>query len=204
MIRYVLLCGLCVAAVSGAMAQTSGTSPGAAGRPQQNATGTKVDKQTMTFIRQAAEGGQFEVASGEIVQQKSENAQVKQFAQQLVQDHTDANNQLVQAAQQAGTSVPSVTLQKKHGDIISDLRRQSGDQLDRRFVNAQITAHQETIQLFDKYSKEGDNAQIKQFAQATLPKLRQHLDHAKELKQALDGGAATGGSSGASSTSKKK
>lgn len=203
MFRYALLCGLSVIAIGGAAAQTS---PGATGQQQKTETGAPVNQMTRTFIRQAAEGGQFEIQSSEIAQQRAESSEVKSFARKIIDDHTEANKNLAQTARQAGTTVPEPTLAKKHTDIIADLRKKSGAQFDRTYVEAQVDAHQEAVQLFDDYSKKGDNAQFKQFATTTLPKLRQHLDLAKELKQSV-GGAATGtgtGSTGGGTPQKKQ
>jgi len=44
-----------------------------------------------------------------------------------------------------------------------------------------VVAHEQTIELFRNYAEQGDNADLKAFAQSTLPKLEQHLQEAKQL-----------------------
>ena len=41
----------------------------------------------------------------------------------------------------------------------------------------QQSAHDEAVKLFSKYSKNGDNAALKSFAQETLPTLQDHKKH---------------------------
>src|SRR6478672_8096454 len=45
----------------------------------------------------------------------------------------------------------------------------------------QVDAHQEAVDLFKKYASSGDNADVKQFAEKTLPTIEHHLDEAKKL-----------------------
>lgn len=209
MFRYVLLCGLSVAAVGGAMAQTtqSGTGQtGGSGRSVSQATpetGNAVSSGAKAFITQASEGGQFEIKSSELAKQRARSASVKSFAKKMVRDHQEANKKLVAVAHQAGSDVPNGQLQQKHADIVADLKKRSGVEFDRAYMNAQVTAHEETIGLFDSYAKQGDSAPLKQFATTTLPQLRQHLDLAKDVQASLDNAAATGRGSGTSGGKKK-
>jgi putative membrane protein len=189
-------------AVGGALAQTTGQS-GSQAR-QKSERGAAVDQKTTSFIKQAAEGGRFEIESSKLAEQQARSQDVKSFAQKMIQDHTQANQQLTEAAQQAGTSVPDVALTKKHATIISNLRERNGATFDRAYTDAQVTAHQETVELFSGYSKQGSNPDIKQFAEQTLPKLRQHLDMAMDMRRSLEGGAATGASGGGSGSNQKK
>jgi putative membrane protein len=202
MFRYVLVCTLSVVAVGGALAQTTGQS-GSQAR-QKTERGAAVDQKTTTFIKQAAEGGRFEIESSKLAQQRGRSPEVKSFAEKMVHDHTQANKQLADAAQKAGTTVPDVALTKKHATTVSNLRERSGAAFDRAYADAQVTAHQETVELFSTYSKQESNPAIKQFAEQTLPKLRQHLDMAKDMSRSVEGGAATGASGGGSGSNQKK
>ena len=56
---------------------------------------------------------------------------------------------------------------------------------DRRFVQAQVAAHQQAVQLYDRYAQGGDDQKLKQFAQEMLPTLREHLQVAEQLNTSL-------------------
>src|SRR5690348_6596555 len=53
-----------------------------------------LNKDEAKFMVNAANGGMTEVRLSQIAQQKSQNARVKDFADMMVRDHTQANNKL--------------------------------------------------------------------------------------------------------------
>jgi len=59
------------------------------------------------FAMKAAEGGTLEVKLAQLAQQKSQSSEVKDLARQLEQDHTQANQQLMQVAKQKNINLPS-------------------------------------------------------------------------------------------------
>lgn len=58
------------------------------------------------FVDAATEAGIAEVVTGNLAMQKSQNADIKAFAQQMVTDHTKANQQLGDVARKHDISVP--------------------------------------------------------------------------------------------------
>jgi putative membrane protein len=59
------------------------------------------------FLSKAAESSQREVALSQLAAQRASNAQVRDFAQQLVAEHTQLDQQLAQLAQQKGVALPT-------------------------------------------------------------------------------------------------
>jgi putative membrane protein len=76
-------------------------------------TSTSLSKSEVKFINDAAEGGLMEVRMGEIGKQKGQSADVKQFAERLIADHTKANNELKDLASKKGVMLPA-ELPDKH------------------------------------------------------------------------------------------
>jgi putative membrane protein len=89
-----------VAAFPVAAQTTPSTHPGGA-----TAAKVSLNQEDKTFAKEAAFGGLAEVELSKIAQ-KSENADVKRFADRMVQDHTAANDQLRQIATGLGLEVP--------------------------------------------------------------------------------------------------
>src|SRR5215213_3727500 len=59
------------------------------------------------FWTEAAEGGMAEVMLGNLALQKAQSAQVKQYAQQMVTDHSSNNEELRSLATTKNVTLPS-------------------------------------------------------------------------------------------------
>ena len=150
------------------------------------------------FVNQAAVSGMFEIQSSKLVLGKLKggeratgaaagqggNDQVRDFAQRMVQDHTQADKQLKSVLKEANVKVkPPKKLDAQHRQLLQQLKSAKGDQLARDYANIQVRAHQDAVTLFESYAQNGDNAQLKQFAQQTLPTLQEHLRMAQQLSK---------------------
>lgn len=77
--------------------------PGTVGASQPGATQQMTSQQ---FVTDAIKSGQKEVSLGELALQKSQDAKIKSFARDMVQDHSKANMELREIAQRKGLTVP--------------------------------------------------------------------------------------------------
>ena len=151
------------------------------------------------FVNKAGVGGMFEVETSRLALDKARREDVKDFAQKMVTDHGQANEELKTVADQIGTKVPE-KMDPSHQAKFNKLKSATGPGFDTAYINAQTEAHREAVTLFDRYAKAGDNAELKAFASKTLPVLQGHEAHVKELKTSSSG--ATGASPGTSGKSK--
>lgn len=168
----------------------STTSPGATSTPApgapagSNATGARLTSTDTCFAEQAALSDQFEIQSSQLASAQAANARVKTLASQLIQDHTAATRQLSALAPQLGLRLPTALSGPKLTELAA-LRTSKGAAFDRAYVNAQVTAHEQAVNLFRAYSKSGGNAQLRAHATRTLPALERHLQAARDLLTAL-------------------
>lgn len=72
--------------------------------------------------------------------------------------------------------------------MILELRNASS--FDQAYANNQDKAHEATIKLFEERAADGKDADLKAFASDTLPNLREHLAHAKDLAVTTGGDSA--------------
>jgi putative membrane protein len=135
---------------------------------------------TEAFVKKTAVGNEFEIDSSKLALSKSNSTDVKAFASQMVADHGEAAAKFKKAVSEAKLKEPSAS-DDEHDKLMKDLRTRNGGDFDRAYVDAQRKGHVETVALFESYARDGDNPRLKQFAQELLPKLRQHLEHAKKL-----------------------
>lgn len=147
--------------------------------PAAQARGMKPGK----FVDQAAISNMFEIQSSQVALEKSTRDDVKRFAQHMIDDHTKVSNEMTQLLQSSNMNVqPPADLDKKHAQQVMKMQGLTGAKFDTAYINAQVKGHQDAVKLFQSYAQNGDNAQLKQFAQATLPTLQEHLREAQGLK----------------------
>ncbi len=174
----------------------------ATGQNAQPSARAQVSDEDKKFVRAAAIGGMFEVQSSQLATTMSQNNEVRQFAQQMIGDHTQANQQLMQLAGSKQIRVPG-KLDKEHTQMLKKLSQAQGPQFDQAFVKAQVQAHQEMVALFQKAATNLQDPQLKAFAAQTLPVLQNHLQMASQFQGASGsaGASAPMGAPGASNNS---
>lgn len=136
------------------------------------------------FITEAANGGMKEVELGNFVAQKTQNSDVKQLADRIAQDHSNANQELKSAAQQDNGQVPAA-LDEKAMQEMNQFKKMSGAKLDRMYVQHMIDDHKRDIAKFQEQASGGAAPQVKAFAQKTLPTLQEHLQMAQDTMSKL-------------------
>jgi putative membrane protein len=156
------------------VAQTDNALP----TPTPAETGT-VAHADRAFMKKAAAAGMKEVAISQAVVDRLTNPQLKEFARQMVTDHTNANNQLMALAQQKGVELPP-----KDETSLAESWTEKGGDLDRKYINVMVSDHEEAVKLFTKGSQSGDS-DVASFAQKTLPVIQHHLEMAKDLKTSI-------------------
>lgn len=145
---------------------------------------TSTDK----FVKKAAISNQFEIDSSKLALERSQNAEVRKLAQQMIDDHTKAGADFKAAlvAGKVDQALVPTGLDKKHQRIMENLREEDAEDFDDEYVDAQERAHRKAVNLFEDYAKDGDNAALKDFAAKTLPTLKQHKDHVDKVEGAID------------------
>jgi len=146
------------------------------------------DTQTPTsapgFAQAAAVGDLYEVESSRLAMMKAGAAEVRQFAEMMIADHTATTEQLKQIA---STTTPAIALpmqpDARHQNMLNELMMLEGANFDRRYVAQQTEAHREAIMLMEGFAERGDQQDLKQFAAATAPKIRMHLQMVEQLGQ---------------------
>jgi putative membrane protein len=140
------------------------------------------------FARTAAMSDMFEIESSRLAEQRSQDAQVKQFAQHMIRDHQKTTSELkgLLPQLQGAAAAPQLptSLDQQHQALVQQLQGAQGAEFDRTFVRQQVQAHQTAVDLFRAYAQSGDNAQLKQWASQTLPSLEEHLRQAQQMQRA--------------------
>lgn len=142
----------------------------------------KVSAKEQQFLRHAASDGLAEVQLGQMAAERASNSEVQHFGQRMVTDHTKINQDLMTLAQSKNVSIPKST-DKKHQRTAEALAKRHGTSFDREYMRDMVTDHEKAVHLFSTEAKEGQDADIKAFANNTLPTLQEHLQMARQLTQ---------------------
>ncbi len=144
----------------------------------------EVSNKTRTFMEKAATSGKLEVRLGEIAQQKANSQEVKDFGQQMVTDHSQANEKLKSLAQQKGVTLPD-SLTAKQQQQVDKLSKLSGQEFDKEYMDMMVKDHNKDIKTFEKASQNVPDPAVQDFASQTLPTLKDHLQEAKDINQQM-------------------
>jgi putative membrane protein len=139
-----------------------------------------------SFVKQAAISDMFEVESSKLAATKAANTNVKQFAQDMVDAHTKTTEQVKAISDNEGLAAELPReMDRKHAQMLSELKALTGARFDRKYIELQIAAHKDAVKLFDTYATKGKNEAFKQFAVDTAPVIKAHLDHAQALGKSV-------------------
>jgi putative membrane protein len=132
------------------------------------------------FATKAAQAGMAEVAEARVALKNSKRPDVRMFARRMIADHTKANDQLESIAKQQGIELPNAPSDEDLARI-KQLSATAGTDFDNAYIQQGIKDHEAAVQLFAQESDSGQNDQLKSFATATLPTLREHDRMVKSL-----------------------
>jgi putative membrane protein len=138
------------------------------------------------FVKQISVGGRAEIETGRLALQRATRAQVKDFAQRMVDDHGSADGKLTTIARNAKVAL-RVDVDVDHTIVRKQLEGADTSSFDIQYVRAQIAEHQKTAQLLEWEIDAGKDPAILQYAASILPTVLSHLESAQQLLAELTG-----------------
>jgi putative membrane protein len=134
-----------------------------------------------SFVTKATQASLAEVELSKLALQKSQDEQIRAFAQRMVQDHQKASAELKPIAQKHGIQA-SAQLDAKHAKKLEDLKAKSGEAFDAEYSKIMMKDHEKAVGLFTKASKSTQlHSDLRNFASKTLPTLESHHRLANRL-----------------------
>jgi putative membrane protein len=142
-------------------------------------TNQTIKKTDRDFLEKAAKASMSEVAISRVAATRTSNPEVRRFAQMMIEDHENANEQLGSLASGRGISLPAK-------DPAPDRwEKRAAKSFDKDYVDKMVSDHEDVVKLFEKQARNGEDADTVAFARQNLPKMQAHLQHALDLKRAL-------------------
>ena len=135
------------------------------------------------FLSQAGSANQWEITSSQLALQASTNPAVRNYANMLIADHTRLGQAVGAAATSAGLAPPAPVLLPAQQAMLDQLRAAgTGPNFDMAYQQAQISAHQQAIQLMQNYAASGDVPALRTVASQAIPTMQMHLQQAQALQ----------------------
>jgi predicted outer membrane protein len=154
------------------------------------AAGGKLSSGDEKAVKDMGMSDMAEVATAKIALSKSQSADVKAYAQQMVDDHGAALTKVQAVAQAKGVTLPT-DLDAKHKAMSAKLEKLSGAEFDKAYMaGAGVKDHTDTHKKLMADAKKIKDADVKALADQHMPVVEQHLKSAQQMASAKTGTAA--------------
>lgn len=163
----------------GATMQPQGSTqapPHSTASPQRSSL-SAIDRQ---FIIRAAQSDMTEIRTSRLALQRSQNTQVRQYAQHMINQHTQSSNQLKPIAQKKGVTLPK-SIGAPNQALYTQLSKLSGSQFDQAYMKGQLAAHTRTEAEYRREVQQGSDPAVKAFASKVLPIVAEHRQMAQGM-----------------------
>jgi putative membrane protein len=164
-----------LASPAGTAAPPGATAPQAAMGHTASTAPANLSAADTKFIDKLASANAAEIQAGQLAEQKASDPKIKDIAQTMVTDHTEAGQKLTALAEQKGVKVPS-DLDPADQKQIDTFNKLDGKKFDRIYVKDQIKDHKEVLALLKKEASTGKDPDIKALADQLTPTIQKHLD----------------------------
>ena len=135
---------------------------------------------------------QVDIDAGNFAKAHAKDPQVKQFAQQMITDHTGVNKQATALAAKLKVTPEdnptSQSLKSGGEENVNKLKTLKGADFDKAYIDHEVAYHQAVLDAVDKTLIPGaKNEELKALLVKTRPAFVAHLEHAKHVQAELSG-----------------
>lgn len=151
----------------------------------QDTTNTNAQRGDLDFASKATVANNFELQAANIALAKSQDQNIKQYAQMIVDDHTTAGNELSSLVKNKNWQL-STPDNQDDTKMIDQLNNADAAKFDQLYTDMMAKSHQDAITLF-KDASSGTaiaDADLRKFASDKIPTFEKHLDQIKNMKPA--------------------
>ena len=151
--------------------------------------------QDASWMQAIHQGNLAEIAAGQAAQQQASDGQVRQLGAMFVQDHTQLDNSLTQAAQQFGVQLPSDPTAQQQQELAA-VKQKSGQAFDSAWVSSQIASHQTALAATQQELQAGSDPTVLGLARTAAPVVQKHLTELQNLAGQMGVPATVNGGTG--------
>lgn len=143
---------------------------------------TDTDSDTRSYVRNAAVGDLFEIESSRLALDRSASAEVHDFAEMMVADHSKMSEKLEDAVDRADLAVDIPDeLDSRHQAMLDRLENAGMAEFDQLYAEMQATAHEEAFALHQRYAENGSVPELRTLAGNAVPVIDHHRTAVRQL-----------------------
>ena len=137
------------------------------------------------FASKATASNNFEIQAANIALVKSQDQNIKQYAQMIVDDHTAVGNELATLVKNKNWQL-STPDNQNYPQLVDQLNNADPANFDRTFADMMAQSHQDAITLFKDASTgtATTDPELRKFATDKIPAFQKHLDQLKNMQPA--------------------
>jgi putative membrane protein len=178
-VSFAVLLAACATGPSGQMSSALSTMADQAGQTRAITSGDA------GAIAHAIDDGEIQLA--QLALTKASSADVRNFAQMMIADHTAANQQLdtngYPMAKNPATDVLTAQTQR----TLQDLQQRSGDDFDRAYMGSQVFMHEMALRTMKDTIVPSADQKLRPIVTNMRDQVQMHLDTARSLQRHLGG-----------------
>jgi putative membrane protein len=127
----------------------------------------------------------YEIQASQMALRRSQRTDVKDFAQQMIKDHTRTSDDLKSMLGSLNEPIePPTKLNALFQTLMDDLSGASEEHFDKRYLAQQESVHSAAVTLTKTYRDHGDNSALRELAKLAVPLYENHLRMVKNLAKA--------------------
>jgi putative membrane protein len=152
---------------------------------------TKPDTLTDANIAAIVVGAnKIDISAGNIALKRSNNPEVKAFAQRMITDHNAVLNSAVELVTRLGVTPVNndlvATLAKQSSEHEEKLKTLSGRAFDKAYIDHEVAYHEAVISVIeDQLIPGAHNAELKQTLVSVVPAFKAHLKHCQMIQKKI-------------------
>lgn len=133
------------------------------------------------YLAMAGAGDVWEIESSKAFMAKSANAELKKFAQMMIDNHMQSSKKLETVATSVGLAAPAPKLDAEQQRMLDEIKAADAASIDSLYMRHQVTAHQKALALHQGYSANGDNETLKKAAAEIAPIVQTHITELEKM-----------------------
>ena len=169
---------------TGDSTDTTGTTRKEAEDANDTALATRAAEKDAQFVVDVVASNYGEVKLAKLAQQKSSHKELKDVAKTLENDHNAVLSDLKALASNKGITVPTEETGEAK-DKLEGLTKAKTSEFDKEWCETLMDSHKTSISKFENAATDLADADLKNFVNTVLPKLRTHHDKLMECHKKL-------------------